>query len=142
MRLPLYEPGWRGGGADLRELAPRGEEVPDRFLDRARDLRRERLARHFGRLAVRLEEVHAVRALRQMPTEPDLLVGRQLALEIIHAELDELVTADHGMRPPCGGAPAFPAFRWPPRTAVSQNHTQTTGFTATHVRKPLGRGSR
>ena len=78
-----------------------------------------------------------------MSTETDFFFLWQLALEVVQAELDELVTVDHGVpsliasSPSCG-MPAFQPFRWPLWAAVSQNITQWQGGTATHVRKPVG----
>src|SRR6478752_3770175 len=93
-------------------LAPGGKEATDRFAYRHRDLRGQRLARYFRRLAVRLEEIHAVRTLRQVSTETGLFFLRQLALEVVETELDELVTVDHGvpsLKWPSCRLPAFPA---------------------------------
>src|SRR3954468_13458041 len=84
-------------------LAPRGKEATNRFAYRDRDLRGQRLARYFRSFAIRLEEIHAVRTLRQVSTETDLFFLRQLALEVVETELDELVTVDHGV----------PSLKWP-----------------------------
>ena len=69
-------------GADARSGASASgrEEAADGLFDRDRDLRGQRLARDLGSLSIRFEEVHAVRALGQMPTETNLFVGGQLVV--------------------------------------------------------------
>ena len=101
----------------------------------------ERFARQLGRLPVGLEEGDAVSALGEVSTETELFFLRQIALDVVHAELDELVTADHRL-PSLKVAlmrlcrfPVRPAFRWPARAVVSVNHTQSRGGAAIHVRK-------
>src|SRR4029450_12891652 len=69
---------------------------------------------------------NAVGTLRKMTPEADLFVLGQLAVQIVQTELDELVTADHGVRPVIPRS-RFPSFRWRPRASVSQNHTATWG---------------
>jgi hypothetical protein len=78
--------------------AARLQEQSDGLTYGYRDLRSQSLARDLRSFLVRVEERHAVRALGQMATKSDLLVVGEGALEILEAKLDELLTADHGLR--------------------------------------------
>jgi len=65
------------------------------FLHRRRDSRSHRLTRHFWRSPVGLEERHAIRTVTKMPPKIELLIIRQVAFDVIEAEVDELLTTNH-----------------------------------------------
>lgn len=78
----------------------------NRFFDGRGHLDLQGLARNLGRLPVRLEERHTIWTLSQVTHKPNLLIARQVAFYVIKAEVDELLTADHGvvpinLNPPC-----------------------------------------
>ena len=76
---------------------PGAQVRPDGFFHGRGHLGAEHLARNLGRSAIRLEEANAIRAMAQMPPKISLIVFGQIALDIVEAEIDELLTVDHAV---------------------------------------------
>jgi hypothetical protein len=78
-------------GVSRAEIGPHG------FFHRGGHLRTQDLSRDLWRSAIRLEEADTIRAMAQVPPKIGLIVFGQIALDVVEAEIDELLTVDHAV---------------------------------------------
>jgi hypothetical protein len=76
--------------------ATSAQKRADRFLHGRRHRHSQHRTGYLGGPTIRLEERHTIRTLAQMPTETRLFTLGQIALDVVQAVLNELLTADHG----------------------------------------------